>query len=255
MKLRFVYAGHLIDLGRIAGLAGIEERGADIRCGAMTRHGDIERSSLLAERIPLLHEVAGEIADVQVRNRGTLGGSLCMADPAADWAVASLALGARLRCVSRRGDRLIDAAEFFRDAYTTAMAPGEILADIFFPVPPAGSVGTYVKIRKRSGDFAIASVALQVVADALGRCEWIGLGVGGGAATPIAPRDVTAFLKGKVLDGPVIDEACAILARSLDPIEDLRGSADYKRSIACVALERAAQRAVEEARRRGAVPR
>lgn len=255
LKLRFVYLGHVIDLNRIDELRGIEEQGARIRCGAMARHSDIEHSSLVARRIPLLHETAIAIADVQVRNRGTLGGALCQADPAADWAVAALALGARLRCVSRRGERLVEAKAFFKDAYTPAVAPGEILTDIFFPIPPPASTGVYVKIRKRMGDFAIASVALQLTIDTNGRCDSVGLGLGGVAPTPIAPREIVEFLNGRVLSESVIDEASAMLAKHLDPIEDLRGSADYKRSIASVAFGRAVHRAMEKARQQTTMQR
>jgi len=247
MKLRFLEIENVIDLRRIAELRGIEEQGKEIRCGAMVRHSEIERSALIGSRIPLLREAAVEIADVQVRNRGTLGGALCQADPAGDWAVACLALEARMRCVGPQGERVIPALAFFKDTYTTALAPDEILTDVFFPVPPAGSVGVYVKIRKRSGDFAIASAALQLTIGADGRCEKAGVGIGGVAPTPVAPRRIAAFVAGKTPCDAVFQEACAMLGAYLDPIDDLRGSADYKRSIAGVALERAFRRALENA--------
>lgn len=250
MKLRFIDPAHVIDLNRIPELGGIEERGSEIRCGAMVRHADIERSTLLGRRIPLLHEAARDIADVQVRNRGTLGGALCQADPAGDWAVAALALKARLRCLSRRGERTIEASGFFQDTYTPALEPGEILTDVFLPVPPPESAGIYIKMQRRAGDFAIASVALQLAADGKGRCESVGLALGGVSATPLAPAGIAEFLVGRVLCEAVIDEAAAMLPEQLDPMEDVRGSADYKRKIAKVAFGRALTRAMTQVRER-----
>lgn len=250
MKLRFLELGNVIDLRRIAELRGIEEEQGEIRCGAMVRHSEIERSGLIAHRIPLLSEVAAEIADVQVRNRGTIGGALCQADPAGDWAVACLALAARMRCVGPGGKRVIPASAFFTDTYTTALAPEEILIDVLFPVPMPDSVGVYVKIRKRSGDFSIASVALQARMSAEGRCDKAGVGIGGVAPTPLAPQAIAEFLTGKTMSEEVIQETCAMLPQYLDPIDDLRGSAGYKRSVAAVALERALRLATERARRK-----
>jgi len=243
MKLRFVDFENVIDLRRIAELRGIEDQGPEIRCGAMVRHSEIERSELIGRRIPLLREAAMEIADVQVRNRGTLGGALCQADPAGDWAVACLALEARMRCAGPQGHREIQASAFFTDTYTTALAQDEILTDVLFPVPSRGSTGTYVKIRKRSGDFAIVSIALQMRMAADGRCEKVGIGIGGVAPTAVAPHDVAEFLAGKPLSETVMREACGLLEQYLDPIDDLRGSADYKRSVAGAMLERALRRA------------
>ena len=250
MKLRFIDPAQVIDLNRIPELAGIEEQGNEIRCGAMVRHADIERSDLCGRRIPLLHEAVADIADVQVRNRGTLGGALCQADPAGDWAVAALALGARLRCVSRRGERMVEASAFFQDTYTPALEAGEILSDVFLPVPPQNSEGVYIKMQRRSGDFAIASVALQLSVDDEGRCVAVGLGLGGVAPTPFAPAVIAEALRGRVLSEAAIDEAAAILPGLLDPIEDVRGSADYKRTIAKVAFGRALKRVLTRVRDR-----
>ena len=249
MKLRFLFPSHVIDIGRIPELHGIDERNGEIRCGAMTRHADIERSSLLCKHIPLLYAAATEIADVQVRNRGTLGGALAQADPASDWATTSLALKARFRCVSLRGERMINAGDFFKDTYTTALEDGEILTDIFFPLPHPASRAAYIKIHRRTGDFAIASVALQFTVDGAGHCQTIGLGVGGVGATPVAPADVIAFLQGKTLSDPVIEEAASMLKARLHPIEDIRGSSDYKRRIAGVAFQRAFRKAAGRDRR------
>jgi carbon-monoxide dehydrogenase medium subunit len=142
------------------------------------------------------------------------------------------------------------ASAFFKDTYTTALEQEEILTDVFFPMSTPGSVGVYVKIRKRSGDFAIASVGLQLRIAVDGRCDKAGLGIGGVAPTPLAPQAIAEFLVGKTLSETVIQKSCAMLEQYLDPIDDLRGSADYKRSIAAVALERAIRRASDNAGRR-----
>ena len=244
MKLRFLYPTYIVDLNGVPELRGIEEHRGEIRCGAMVRYCEIERSSLLRRQIPLLHEAVTEIADVQVRNRGTLGGALAQADPAGDWATVSLALGARIRCVSRRGERTVEASAFFTDTYTTALEAGEILTEVRIPVPSPASKAVYVKMHRRTGDFAIASVALQLTVGGGGRCEAIGLGLGGVGATPIAPTEVMEFLKGRVLSESVIEEAGAMLVAKLEPIEDIRGSVDYKRRIAGVAFRRAFRRAM-----------
>ena len=253
MKLRFVDLENLIDLRRLSELRGIEEKNEHIRCGAMVTHSEIERSELIARRIPLLRHAAAEIADVQVRNRGTIGGALCQADPAGDWAVACLALDACMQCTGPKGKRLMSAAEFFIDTYTTALAHEEILTDVRFPIPSSESVGVYIKLRKRSGDFAIASVAVQAQFTLDGQCEKLGIGMGGVAPTPLHLKNISAFLMGKRLEKPAIQEACAMLDQYIDPLGDLRGSADYKRKTAAVVLERALLRVQDGAKRRASV--
>jgi carbon-monoxide dehydrogenase medium subunit len=239
MKLRFLFPAQLIDLNRIPRLNDIEEQDNAIRCGAMVRHVEIERSTALRRHVPLLGHAVGEIADVQVRNRGTLGGALAQADPAGDWATACLALGARMRCLSKRGERFVNAAEFFTDTYTTALSEGELLTDVFFPKSKPSHRAAYIKIHRRTGDFAIASAAVQLDLDNESRCKSIGIGMGGVGATPLRPLEVVGFLAGKPLSEDIIEEAVSMLPAAVDPIADVRGSADYKRKVAAVALRRA----------------
>jgi carbon-monoxide dehydrogenase medium subunit len=244
MKLRFLSPAHVVDIGRLQELKGIEQRGSEIRCGAMVRHGEMERSNLLQRCLPLLHEASHEIADVQVRNRGTLGGALAQADPAGDWPTACLALGARFLCVSKRGERFIEAEDFFKDTYTTALEPGELLKDVFFPIPPDDGKWAYVKIHRRAGDFAIASTAVQIALNGSNQCKTVGLGLGGVGLTPLAPRNVAEYLTGRTLTDANIEEAGTMLAAQLDPIEDIRGAADYKRRVAKAAFRRAIEKAI-----------
>ena len=248
MKLRFLFPSQIVDLNRIPDLNRIEEQGDEVKCGAMVRHAGIEGSSVLHRDVPLLREAVGEIADVQVRNRGTLGGALAQADPAGDWATACLALGARMRCVSKRGERLVNAGEFFTDTYTTALAEGELLTHVFFPTPKPAKRAAYVKIHRRTGDFAIASAAVQLDIDTEGRCKSVGIGMGGVGPTPLRPMEVIRFLEGKTLSQPVIEEAASMLPPLLDPIPDMRGSAHYKRKVAAVALRRALVKARDQER-------
>ena len=248
MKLRFLSPAHVVDIGRLEELKGIEERGSEIRCGAMVRHAEMERSSVLQRCLPLLHEASLEIADVQVRNRGTLGGALAQADPAGDWPTACLALGARFRCVSKNGERFIEARNFFEDTYTTALQPGELLTDVFFPIPPEEGKWAYVKIHRRAGDFAIASTAVQIALNDDNRCKTVGLSFGGVGLTPLIPGHVVEYLMGRELTDASIEEAGTMLAAQLDPIEDIRGTADYKRRVAKTAFKRAIGKAIGRGR-------
>lgn len=246
MKLRFLSPAQLIDINHLSQLSGIELVDGEIRCGALTRHVDIERSALIAEHIPLMSKAAVEIADVQVRNRGTLGGALAQADPAGDWPSVALALGARIRCTSLRGARMIPAARFFHDTYTTVLSSDEIITDVFFPVPAPRTRAAYVKIHRRAGDFAVASVALQLLLDAQQRCASVELALGGLGATPIRPAEVLSYLAGRELTAASLDEAAQLVISCIDPIGDVRGSASYRRRIAGVALRRALAQALEQ---------
>src|SRR5258705_12393589 len=159
MKLRVARPKYLIDIHRIADLNYIREEAGAIRIGAMTRHVQIEESSLIGERLPMLREAASEIGDAQVRNRGTIGGGLAEADPAGDYGAVVLALNAQLKCAGARGGRVIPADEFFTFAYTTTMEPDEILTEILFPLPDKSSAGVYQKLEKVAVVFLIGSLA------------------------------------------------------------------------------------------------
>lgn len=239
MKLRVARPKYLIDIHRIAGLNYIREESGQIRIGAMTRHVEIEESLLIGEQLPILREAASEIGDAQVRNRGTIGGGLVEADPCGDYGPIVLALSAQMTCVGPRGGRVIPAAEFFTFAYTTAIEPDEILTEIVFPVPSSTSAGVYVKLEKVAGDFAIASAAVQVSLDKNGACDQIGIGVAGGAIVPQKGAQVEAQLRGKKISAALIDQAGQLIQEDTEPIEDMRGSASYKRKVLGAVLRRA----------------
>lgn len=251
MKLRIARPKVLIDIHRIADLNFIHEEAGQIRCGAMTRHGQIEESELIQNKIPMLSEAADAIGDAQVRNRGTLGGGLVEADPAGDYGAVVLALDAQMKCVSPRGERVIPAADFFTFAYTTALESDEILSEIIFPLPISNSAGAYLKLERVAGDFAIAGAAMQVALDGNGACSTIGVGVTGAAAVPQKAVLVESLLLGKKITPELIDEAGRLIQEGAEPIEDTRGSAAYKKK----ALGAILRRAIAESLRRAETKR
>lgn len=240
MKLRLAQPRVVIDLGRIPGLNSIRESSGKIVVGAMTTHREIELSSLLAEKCPLLPEVATQIGDVQVRNRGTIGGSLAHADPAADWPAAILALEAEMVVFNRGGERRIAAEEFFVDLFQTAIQPDEILVGIRFPV--TSRAVPYSKSAQKASGFAIAGAAVVVHA----RNRAVRIGITGVSARPYRASATEKGLKGKPLTQEAISAAAVSAADGIDPLNDIHASNEYRRHLALVntlrALELAASR-------------
>jgi carbon-monoxide dehydrogenase medium subunit len=244
MKLRLAQPAMLIDIGRIRDLSYIREDGDQILIGAMTTHYELESSARLKEICPLLPECAASIGDVQVRNRGTIGGSLAHADPAADWTAAALALGAQLVAASSRGERTIKIDDFFVDMLTTALAPDEILREIRIPVPPAHTVQAYEKVPHPASGFAVVGVAVSLTRGADGECQSASVGVTGAAAKPYRASGVEQSLVGKQLDAQTIADAAAHAAHGVDANEDLYATAEYRQHLARVHTRRAIERAV-----------
>ena len=251
MKLRVARPKYLIDIHRIADLSFIREQAGQIRVGAMTRHVEIEESPLIGDRLPILGEAASQIGDAQVRNRGTIGGGLAEADPCGDYGAVALALDTQMKCVGPRGERVIPASQFFTFAYTTALEPEEILTEIVFPVPAKNSAGVYLKLEKVAGDFAIASAAVQVSLDTNAVCNEIGIGVTGAHSTPTKGVPVEALLRGKKITSELIGQAGQLIQEGAEPIDDLRGSAAYKKK----ALSAILRRAIAESLRRAEAKR
>ena len=247
MKLRIARPKYLIDIHRILDLNYIREETGQIRCGAMMRHVQIEESELVRNKIPMLCEAAGAIGDAQVRNRGTLGGGLAEADPSGDYGAVVLALNAQMKCISPRGERVIPAADFFTFAYTTALESDEILTEIIFPLPDSTSAGVYLKLERVAGDFAIASAAVQMDLDRNGACKAIGVGVTGAGTVPQKAVAVESLLQGKKITPDLIDEAGRLIQEGAEPIEDLRGSAPYKKKALSAILRRALGTALQRA--------
>ncbi|HEX8890586.1 MAG TPA: xanthine dehydrogenase family protein subunit M [Pyrinomonadaceae bacterium] len=244
MKLRLAQPSLLIDIGRIRDLAYITEDGGQIRIGAMTTHYQIESNARLKEICPLLPECAAAIGDVQVRNKGTIGGSLAHADPAADWPAAILALDAEMVVVSPQGERVINASDFFVDMLTTALEPNEILREIRITQPPGKAVQSYMKVAQPASGFAVVGVAVNLIRGDDGRCQSASIGITGVAAKAYRASGVESSLKGSTLDEQAITSAASHAADNVDANADIFASADYRRHLAEVYTRRAIQSAV-----------
>ena len=248
LKLRLAEPQLLVDIGRLAELRGIRETDGSIQIGSLVRHVEIERSELLARVCPLLPETAAEIGDVQVRNRGTLGGSLAHADPAGDFPAAALALEARLTASSIDGQRSIAAQDFFTGLMMTALRPNEILTSIEIPKAGPRTGSAYAKLHQQASGFAIVGVASLVRLDAGGKVEEVRVGITGVADRPYRARGVEEKLRGKVAGSEEIREAAALAADGVEPMSDIHASEDYRRDLAAVFTVRSLLKAVERAR-------
>jgi carbon-monoxide dehydrogenase medium subunit len=230
MKLRLTSPRRLIDIGRLDTLAHLEESSAGLRIGALTSHAAIFEFPPLHQRFPLIADAVGSIGDSQVRNWGTIGGALAEADPAGDWGPVALALNARIRCISPRGERILDAASFFVDAYTTRLTADELITEVIFPTPGPDQCGAYLKLERRAGDFAVACVGVQLALDEKQICHRASIALGAAGLIPIQAQDAALFLTGKEIGQDTIREAAQKIALAAEPIEDIRGSEDYKRA-------------------------
>jgi carbon-monoxide dehydrogenase medium subunit len=249
MKLRLASPRLLIDIGRIPELKGIEQQDNKLIVGALATHYQIESSALVKKSAPLLAETARTIGDVQVRNRGTIGGSLAHADPAADWPAAILALGGQLKIAGPKGERVVDAEKFFLGPLTTALGEQDILTAIEVPVTRWRSGASYQKFAQQASGFAIVGAAVSLRLDAKGCVEAIGVGVTGLADTPFPARGVEEKLRGKKTTAKAIEGAAAVVTAGIDPLEDLHAAADYRAHLARVYTARAIKEALKRASR------
>ncbi|MGH8673541.1 MAG: FAD binding domain-containing protein [Burkholderiales bacterium] len=247
LKLRLGSFEHLIDIGRIPGLEYIKEENGFLRIGAMTRQSALERSDLIRTKYPVLGDAVPLIADPLVRNRGTIGGNIANGDPANDEPAIMLALGATLIARGPKGERSIAANRFYLDIYTTALAREEILTEVRIPVPPARSGGAYLKLKRKTGDYAAAAAAVQLTLDAKGAVARAGIGLTNAGPTPLEAVDAAKFLVGKIPDEKTTAEAARMAAAKTNPSADQRGSVEYKREMARVLTGRALQKARERA--------
>jgi len=243
MKLRLAQPQLLVDIARIKSLSYIREEGDRVLIGATTTHYEIQSSDLLKRICPLLPECAASIGDVQVRNKGTIGGSLAHSDPAGDWPAAAIALGADLVVVGNEGERVIRADYFFVDLLTTALQPGEILREIRI-VKPQGRFGqTYQKVPHPASGFAVVGVAMSLVLAADGSCESAGVGITGVATKAYRARAVETALAGNRLDEQTIASAASHVCDGVEPNSDLYASGEYRCHLAQVHTRRAIQTA------------
>ena len=246
LKLRLASPAVLVDLRSIEGLDGISEADGELRIGALATHRAILEHAASA-RTPVLRDAAEGIADPQVRNWGTIGGSVAHADPASDWPAVLLALRASVVCRSADGERTIAARDFFVDLFTTALAPTELLTEVRFPLAGPRTGSAYARLERRAGDFSTVGVAAQVTLGDDGRITAAGLGLTAVADSPFAAADAEATLVGHPPTDGVIDAAAGAAARQTRPVDDAHGPDDYKREMAAEMTRRAVRRAVERA--------
>ncbi len=250
MKLRIASPRYLIDVNRVASLTGLRQEGDRLVMGALCRHAEIAQSSLVRERLPLMTDAASQTADVQVRNGGTVGGSLAHADPAGAGPAARLALDTTVTIAGRDGLRTAPLSEFIVDAYTTQLGPIEMLTEISVALPKAPSGGSYVKFEKRAGDFAVASVGVQVELADGGQCRAVAISLGALGAMPTRARSAEELLRGRDATPELLTEAEHFVRAAAQPFDDTRGSVDYKRHLAGIIFRRAFTAAVDRARGR-----
>jgi carbon-monoxide dehydrogenase medium subunit len=238
LNMRFVQPDHLIDLNRIADLTGISLDDHSVLIGAMTRQRALETHDAMAARLPLVREALAHVGHRQTRNRGTIGGSLCHLDPAAELVAVALALDAKVAVRGKRGDRTIPVGAFAAGYMTPAIEPDEIVAAVEFPFPATDSGQCFVEYARRHGDFALASVAAILEADAAGRIARVAIAIGGVAAVPVRLAAAEADLVGNAPDAELYRGAAAHCA-TLDALDDAITPGWYRRQVAGVLVERA----------------
>jgi carbon-monoxide dehydrogenase medium subunit len=247
LNLRLAAPAVLIDINDIAALRGITQDAAHVTVGALERHADIAGSVTVQQALPMLVDAAPHIAHVAIRERGTIGGSLVLADPAAEWPACCLALNAEIELTSTRGVRHVAAQHFFQGIYETARQPDELLTAIRFPVSSdmADTVHLFDEIARRRGDFAIAGLALSC-RRRKATLTGVRLALFGVADRPILARGAMAAIEGHELNHQIVVAATAALSAELEPPEDPAYPSDYRHRIACVLLERALAKLLPE---------
>lgn len=239
LNLRMANPALLIDLNRVPELAGIRHEDGALVIGAMTRHRAIETSSLVAQSHPLLPHAISFIAHTQIRNRGTIGGSLCHADPAAEWPALCIACDAQMTIAGPRGQRTLPAQDFSLGVYTTALDEGEILTSLRFPAWPAGRRWGFQELSRRHGDFAIVGVACLLDLDANGLCTAARIVIFGASDTPVLATDAAQALAGRRPDADAIAAAARCARSALQPRADHHASAEYRSDLVEVLTRRA----------------
>ena len=244
MKLRLAAPRTLIDLGQVSGLRGIREDGHKLVIGALTVHADVASSEVVRRRLPGLATAASGIGDWQVRNRGTIGGSVAHADPAADFPVILTALNASFVLVSPTGRRNVSVDDFFMDFYTTALTSSEVLTEIVIPLPPSGTGTAYAKLENPASRYVVVSVGTLITQRSSGQCESARIAIGGLGSGPVRAQAMETAIQGMTLTPEVIAAAATKASDGTNPDGDLYASADYKRQMATVYARRAMEEAV-----------
>lgn len=248
LALRLTRFEHIVDLNRVDELAGVSRTNGTLRVGAMTRQRAVERDPGVAAVVPLLAAAVPFIGHSQIRNRGTIGGSIAHADPASELPAVALALGAELEIASAAATRRVPATEFFEGTWTTCLADDELLVAVHFPVWEGRCGFAFEEVARRSGDFALAGVATAVEVDDDGIVQRAALGLLGMGGTPLRPLAAEAAIVGRAPNASDLDEIATLAVSDLDPPDDVHGSSAYRRRIGAHLVRRTLARAIEEAR-------
>ncbi|MHB8568522.1 MAG: FAD binding domain-containing protein [Nitrososphaerales archaeon] len=228
MKLRLAAPAALVDITKLQNLSYVHEDKDALAIGALTIHDIIEHDKIIKERFTLLTDAASKIGDQQIRNRGTIGGSACHADPAADMPTALRTVDAQFVVQGRNGARTIPSSEFFVDIFTTSVGADEVLTEIKIPYLPPRSASAYIKHSRREGDFAIVGVGAAVTVDGGNVCKDVRIGLAAVGPTPLRATATEEYLKGKVLDDNNIHDAAEKANEGADPPSDMHGSREYR---------------------------
>ncbi|MCH8908136.1 MAG: xanthine dehydrogenase family protein subunit M [Candidatus Heimdallarchaeota archaeon] len=247
MKLRLAAPKYLVDINGISELEYIREEDGFLRIGTLTREVAVEESELIKSKYGIIAETAKTIADPQIRNLATVGGNLAHGDPGNDHPATMIALKAQVVIAGPEGDRSVDINDFFEGFFETSLKPNEILKELKIPIPSGKSAGSYIKIKRKIGDFAAAGVAVQLSLDDSGTCRSIGIGLTNVDSVPLRAKRSEDLLLGKQITDELIKEASQLASDDSNPTEDLRGSEEYKKSILRVITGRALKSAVSRA--------
>ncbi len=247
MKMRMARPSALVDINFVPGLREIKAQNGGLRFGALARHADIENSEVAAA-IPIVHDCAGGIADVQVRNQGTIGGSLAEADPSGDWGVALLTLETSLKCFGPQGERTVPLEDFVKDAFTTVLGHDELVTEVMVKVPAKGSGGAHLAFKRSAPVYPTVSVAVQMTLEGKDTCKDARIALGCVGLTAIRAKEAEARLRGKTLSEKAVQAAAEAAREAAEPQSDMRGSADYKRVLLAALVKRAIAIAARRAR-------
>lgn len=247
MKMRLARPTALVDINFIPSLDVIQRNNGELRLGALVRHAEIEHSDVAAA-IPIVHDCAAGIADVQVRNQGTIGGSIAEADPSGDWVAALLALDSSVRCFRPKGERTVPLTEFIKDAYTSVLEHDELVREVIVKVPPKNSGGAYVAFKRSAPVYATVSAAAQVTLDGKDTCKDARIVLGCVGLMAIRVKSGESALQGKPITDKTIQQAAEAAREAAEPQSDMRGSADYKRTLVTALVKRAIGIAARRAR-------
>jgi len=247
MKLRLAAPQHLIDVGGITELKGVQRTGNTLVIGATTTQHELQQSKIATDTAPILREASLLIADPQVRYVGTLGGNVANGDPGNDMPAVMMCLDASYRLIGAGGSRMVRARDFYKGAYTTALGPAEIVAAIEIPIPPAGHGYAYEKLKRKIGDYATAATGVVLTAPE-GRVATCSIALSNLSDTALLAKDAAAAVVGSALEKPAMDAAIRAARAIMSPASDTRGSAEYRTYAGGVMVERALRQAFTRAR-------